>query len=271
MKKFTLLSLLIFSLSVFSQGTTALKQDSVPKQNNKFYTSAGGEMIFSFVNTNSDAEQTALRFSMWYHINIHLHYDFSKTVGAYTGFTMRNVGYTTKGKSNDIYTDGKFTKFNPLKGAYELDDYYPEHAEITTVKRRAYTVGIPIGLKIGDFKKNQFVFLGGEFEIPFHYKNKVWVDDKKEHKDTEWFSEQTNPFLLSAFVGYQFKSGMNVKLKWYFNDFLNQDYKDAASGIKPYEGLETQMFYISFGMNLYNPKRNMKKIKKKEIEVTYSI
>ena len=64
---------------------------------------------------------------------------------------------------------------------------------------------------------------------------------------------------------------MNVKLKWYFNDFLNQDYKDAASGIKPYEGLETQMFYISFGMNLYNPKRNMKKIKKKEIEVTYSI
>lgn len=208
---------------------------------------------------------------MWYHINIHVHYDFSKTVGAYTGFTMRNVGFTTKGQSNDIYSDGKLTKYNAIDDVYELDDYYPANSEITTIKRRAYTVGIPIALKIGNLKKNQFVFLGGEFEIPFHYKNKIWVDDKKEYKNTEWFSKQTNPFLLSAFVGFQFKTGMNVKLKWYLTDFLNQDYKDVASGLKPYDGLQTQMFYISFGMNLYNPKRGIKKIKKKEIKATYSM
>lgn len=266
MKNFTLLSILLLSLAVFSQNSEPLKTDSIQKKSNKFYSSAGGEMIFSFVNTNSDAEQTALRFSMWYHVNIHLHYDFSKTVGAYTGFTMRNVGFTTKGQSNDVYFDGEITKYNAIKGVYE----YPANSEITTVKRRAYTVGIPIALKIGNLKKNQFAFLGGEFEIPFHYKQKIWVDEKK-YKNTEWFSKQTNPFLLSAFVGYQFKTGMNVKLKWYLTDFLNQDYKDVASDNKPYEGLQTQMFYISFGMNLYNPKRGIKQIKKTEIKATYSI
>ncbi len=256
--------LLLFSLLSFAQ-------NDKPKQEvDKFYSSVGGEYIFSFVNSSPEVETTNLRFSAWFHIQAHWHYDFAKHMGAFVGLGMRNIGYTTTPESNNIYLKG-FTAYNHVTKEYELNNTNSNNDKLTTVKRRAYTVGIPIGLKIGNMARNRFVFFGGEIEFPFHYKNKGWVNNKKLEKNSWWFSNQVNPYLLSTFVGIQLPGGVNIKFKWYLNDFMNRNYSTTESYIdgagvdqtvvvKPYENVKSQMFYISFGVNMFNAKRALKEI-----------
>ena len=245
--------LLLISVSVYSQDKE--KKYEV----DKFYTSIGGEFIFSFVNTNPDVEQTDLRFSAWLHLQGFWHYDFAKNFGGFIGLGSRNIGYTTTPVSNNIYLEG-FTVYNSTTKEYELNNTFAEGDEITTVKRRAYTLTIPIGLKIGNMARDRFVFFGGEIEFPFHYKNKAWVNDKKVEKSDWWFSRQTNPYLLSSFIGVQFPMGINIKFKWYLTEFLNKDYSPSNTSLKPYENVDSQMFYFSLGMNLFNAKRAIKQI-----------
>ena len=109
--------------------------------------------------------------------------------------------------------------------------------------------------------RDRFIFVGGEIEFPFHYKNKAWINNKKEEREEWWFSNQTNPYLLSSFVGIQFPGGINIKFKWYFTDFMNKDYTIPKTEIQPYKDVESQIFYISFGTNLYNAKRAIKQIR----------
>jgi len=251
MKKVLLLVFVGFFVSVSAQKTFEV---------DKFYTSVGGEYVFSFVNTNTDIESTNLRFSPWFHVQMHWHYDFSQHMGAYVGLGSRNLGYTTTPTSNNIYLEG-FTVYNEKTKEFELDEHYDKSDEITTVKRRAYTVGIPIGIKIGNMARDRFVFFGGEIEFPFHYKNKAWVNNKKKEREGWWFSEQTNPYLLSTFVGLQFPGGVNLKFKWYFTNFMNENYKIPKTDIKPYEDVKSQIFYFSVGMNLFNAKRAIRQIK----------
>lgn len=254
MRKILCISLLLVSLISISQTFN----DTIVKKN-KIYSSAGGELIFSFVNPNTDFEESSLRFSAWYHTQFNWHYDITQNVGVFWGLGSRNIGYTTKPKSNNIYIKN-FTILN--QNQYELDSRFDSTQQITTIKRRVYTLGIPLGIKIGAIEKNQFLFLGGEIEFPFHFKNKVWVDDKKVHIASEWFSKQNNSYFLSVFAGFQFPWGTNIKLKWYLNDFLNSNYRVVQNGgdVKPYEKLKSQMFYISFGMNMFNSKKVIKQI-----------
>ncbi len=258
-----IVALVFFSLISFSQN------DSPKPEVDKFYSSVGGEYIFSFVNPNTNIETTNLRFSAWFHLQAHWHYDFAKYMGAFVGLGMRNIGYTTSPKSDNIYLKG-FTVYNNNTQKYELNNTNNNTDYLTTVKRRAYTIGIPIGLKIGNMAKNRFVFFGGEIEFPFHYKNKGWVNNKKVEKSSWWFSDQVNPYLLSTFVGIQFPGGINLKFKWYLNDFMNRDYSttevyndilgEHTVQVKPYENVKSQMFYISFGVNMFNAKRALKEI-----------
>jgi hypothetical protein len=242
--------------------TSAYAQEPVKKkEKEKIYSTAGGEFIFSFANTNTDLEQTKVRFSAWYHTQVNFHYDFGKHFGVFTGIGTRNIGYVSKPESNNIFVKGLSVQSQDAQGNtfYELNGDYKSGDELTLVKRRTYTVSVPLGFKIGLVKKNRFLFMGGEVELPFHYKAKAWVDGEKVHKDREWFSEQTNPYLLSAFVGIQFSEGTNLKFKWYFNDLMNKDY--TYNGHKPYANLDSQMFYISFGMNMNKVSDSLKDIK----------
>jgi len=268
MKNIIALTFLLVSLISYSQ----VDSDTSKVEKKKFYTSSGGEWIFSFANTNQDIETTNLRFSAWFHAQFHWHYDFSKYMGGFFGLGSRNIGYTSLPTSNDVYAKG-FTEFNAITGEYELGSNYEAGDKISMVKRRAYTLGIPIGLKIGKVDDNQFLFLGGEIEFPFHFKNKVWVEGEKEHIRDEWFSDQTNDYLLSAFIGFQFPWGTNIKFKWYFNDFINTDYK--VGNLKPYADYKSQMFYFSIGMNMFNSQKSVKQLttldKKKKEQKTYNL
>jgi hypothetical protein len=55
-------------------------------------------------------------------------------------------------------------------------------------------------------------------------------------------------------AGVQFPRGMNVKFKYYLSEFHNQDYTDS-SGIKPYSGLNSHVFYVSLNFILFHNKK----------------
>ena len=270
MKQIILIGLLALSSMAFSQSSN----DTIQKTKHRIYSSGGGEFIFSFVNTNTDIEDPSMRFSAWFHLQMHWHYDLTNNLGVFWGLGSRNIGYITKPRTNDVFVKG-FTVYdhnlNSGEGGYKLSNNYSSDQKITVIKRREYTIGIPLGFKVGNFDKNTFLFAGGEIEFPFNYKNKVWVDGKKVYKNSEWFSKQTQDYFLSAFVGVQMPWGMNLKFKWYFNDFMNNNYstkevyKDGTGqeqtvDVSPYSAFKSQVFYFSFGMNMFSSKKAVKQI-----------
>ncbi|MCB0571821.1 MAG: hypothetical protein KDC66_18770 [Phaeodactylibacter sp.] len=211
------------------------------------YSTSGGDLIFSFADVSSDnaSVRSNLRFSAFFHIGEFWHFDFTNSFGMFTGVGLRNVGIITK---DDGIVIGEHTRFL---------DPYPSDVKI---KRRSYSLGVPLAFKIGNLKRRTFVYAGGEAELMFHYKEKLFIDGDKEDKFNEWFSDRTNIINPSLFGGIQLPGGLNVKFKYYLLDFLNPDYAERIDGVvvHPYQGLENQMFYISLAWNLRNrSKRNI--------------
>jgi len=118
----------------------------------------------------------------------------------------------------------------------------------TKIKERVYTFGIPLAFKVGDFDKNLYFFAGGEIEFPFNFKQKIFIDDKKEDKEDWWLSDRTDWYMPSIFAGITFPGGLSVKAKYYLNNFYNQDFR--SNGMTPYQDLEANIFYISLSTML---------------------
>jgi hypothetical protein len=192
----------------------------------KTYSTSSGELIFSFADykINSAAVNTPVRFTCFFHVGGYQHVDFTNNVGLYSGLALRNVGFTSTSADS----------FNK-------------------VKRRQYTIGVPLAIKIGDLGNDTYLFAGGEAELAFHYKEKFFKDDvKQSQKDRAWFSARTNLFLPSVFVGVNFKGGANIKFKYYLEDFYNTNYT-TTDGTKKYGNVNSsQMFYFSLSLNIRN-------------------
>jgi hypothetical protein len=169
----------------------------------KPYQVSGGELIFSsgiFENSLSQKISSNVRFTLFPHIGHYWHYDFSNKLGFFSGFTLRNIGMIT-------YED------------YEYDNKtYPD----IKTKRRSLSLGVPLAIKLGSFSEHYFLYLGGQYEWMFHYKEKHFVDNKKI-KSTEWFSDKLQPFIPSVYAGIQFPKGINLRFTHMAGDFLNQD------------------------------------------------
>lgn len=197
----------------------------------RVYTTSGSELIFSFPDASLDGERLngPVRFSWFFNFEELVHYDRNRHFGIYTGGAIRNVGFITNGE--------------PFGSDRGTDDI--------TVKRRAYTLGIPLGIKLGDFDKNFYVFGGGEVEYAFNYKEKRFegsgIDKDRFDRYDEWFSSRTNPFLPSLMAGIQMPGGLTVRFKYYLTDLMNKSYTETVDGIevKPYENLDSRMFYFS--------------------------
>ena len=194
----------------------------------KVYTTSGGEMIFSFatIDNNGDESGNIMRWAPVLNMQGMINADFSDRVGVFSGLAIRNVGY--------IYDNYKFME---------------DGQEITVKKKfRTYNLGIPIGIKIGNMKKG-FLYGGYEIEFPFHYKEKTFRDEKKD-KFTAWFSNRVEQFQQAFIVGIQFPYGANIKFKYYLSSFHNTGYTEST-GNKPYENLNSNIFYISLSFNLF--------------------
>ena len=200
-------------------------------QQKKLYTHTGLEMIFSFadVEQNGTSYGTPLRFTPVINIETFVATDISTHFGLFTGLAVRNVGYVF-----DEYHD------------------FAENA-IYQKKFRSYNLGVPVGFKIGDLKK-LFLYAGYEFEVAALYKEKTIEAGDKIDQKVEWFSDRQDLFQHGFLVGVQFPKGANLKFKYYLSDFHNQDFIDKDNH-KPYEGLNSNIFYFSFNIMLFRNRK----------------
>lgn len=204
----------------------------------RFYRTSGGELIFSRPVNNSPFinSSAGLRFSAFFHFNNNYHFNFSKSVGLYSGLSVSNIGF--------VYKTGD-----------------------TINKKRAYTLGIPLALKFGKLENDNFLFAGGELEVPFHYKQKKIVEHHKE-KYNAFFDNRINPLLPSLFAGIQFSDGYCFKFRIYLTDFLNKEFSGVDFGSKvDYKNSDSQLFLLSLSYNLKSNK--IKKIIKNEGRFAY--
>ncbi|MBX7142626.1 MAG: hypothetical protein K1X63_16240 [Chitinophagales bacterium] len=196
------------------------------------YWMSAGEMIFSYgsVDAPSAVDITPIvRWSPVFNFQGQYHYDFSKSVGIYTGLGIRNVGLI----SRIDFVDSSDVGATPIQ-------------KEARVKERSYSLGLPLALKLGDVDNGTHFTIGAEAELMFVYKRKIFVDDGK-FKTYEWFSDNVNIFNPSAFAEVNFKHGVYIRFKYYLMDFLNYEgIEISGMNIKDY-GQKSPLFYVSIG------------------------
>lgn len=190
------------------------------KAQGDFYTTSGGEMIFSFasIDDNGNDKESIMRWSPVFNGQFYGNYDLNNYMGVMFGAAFRNVGF--------IYEQSNGDK----------------------KKFRNYNIGIPVGIKIGKMNK-MYVFGGYEIEFPINYKEKTFVNEKKD-KFNVWFSNRVPTYYHTFFAGVQFPYGLSLKFKYYITEFFNQDYTEN-NGTQPYKGLKANVFYFSLSSSLF--------------------
>lgn len=213
---------------------------SVDSVAQRFYHTSGAEIIFSGadVNFNSMDVNTNIRFTMFFHSQHFVNFDLTNNIGLYTGIGLRNVGLITEDTYQNV-------------GFLNIDNTHPDYNKNIKIKRRSYSLGFPIAIKLGSFSKHFFLFAGGEYEWMFHYKQKLFIDNEK-HKFKEWTSDRTNPWIPSLFAGIQLPQGFRLKFKYYMDDFLNPDFvgTDFGEDVDYSQFNSSGMWYISLSFFL---------------------
>lgn len=191
---------------------------SIEAQEKRIYHSSGAEIIFSGADMefNRRSINTNVRFTMFFHSQHHVNLDMTNNIGLFTGFGLRNIGLIQE----DLYQH---------MGFLDIDITDPDYNKNTKIKRRSYSLGFPVALKLGSFKDNFYLYGGYEYEWMFHYKQKLFIDGEK-HKFKEWTSDRVNSWIPSVFAGIQFPAGLNLKFKYYLDDFLNPDFSGTDFG-----------------------------------------
>jgi len=198
------------------------------KAQDKFYTSTGMEMQFSWavIKQNGIEASSIMRWAPVFNIQTFFNYDLNENFGVFSGIGIRNVGFI-----------------------YDEDEY-------TRKKYRTYNLGVPFGIKAGNLKK-LMVFAGYEIEFPFTYKEKTIINEQKS-KYKVWFSGRVPVVYNTLFVGVQLPKGLNLKFKYYLTNFFDKDFveidQDSGEPFKPYESLDVNILFISLGMNLFKDK-----------------
>lgn len=208
----------------------------------KIYPSSSGEMIFSFARIVKSGNEISsnLRWSPVFNLQGLVNYDVANSFGFFHGLAVRNVGFIYDVPGTD-----------------------------TLKKFRTYNIGIPLGIKLGNVKENGFFVYGGyEFEIPFNYKEKTFVSERKVDKFSLWFSNRTEWYTQSVFVGFNFPKGFNVKFKYYLNQFFNQQFKETSNGVQsmPFQNFDANVFYIALDWNVFKDVRSYSVKSKQKIE-----
>ncbi len=233
----------------------------------KTYSVTSGEMIFSFANVefadaflatypNAEVTKARMRYTVFFHLGQYWHIDFTNNIGIKTGVGVRNIGLTID------------EKLPQTVGSDIVADY--------KIIRRLYTLGIPLGIKIGAFDKHIYFFAGGEYELALNYKQKYWQSHSRsgsKTKDNEWFGDQTPTFIPSVFGGVQLPGGINIKFTYYLQDFLNNNYsKTNTSGVFEVSDLTryktSQVFFVSLSWQ-FNTAYITKKEWQTDSEVAY--
>ena len=229
-------ALLLFAAGIFSfSGAQAQDAELGPAKPKKFYVgnSLDGAIFSTSImeKTNAPYELTTLRFTYFFNFGFNFHYDVSKNFGLFTGLGVKNIGFIEKYNNPD-----------------------------STVKRRVYTLGIPLGLKFGNLDDRFFGFIGGGVDFPFNYKEKGFRDRGDKEKFNEWFSDRTESVMPYVFAGISFAPGIYLKAQYYPTNMMNQSYSETVNGVVtyPYAQYErTELLLLSVGFDIhYNKNPN---------------
>lgn len=209
----------------------------------EWYFTGSGEWIFSMpiLDVNGSDKGSVVRFSPFFNLQMLANYDASQSFGFFTGLSVRNLGF--------IYDA-------PEPTGADIDVRY---------KFRSYTLGVPVGIKIGKMHKG-LLFAGYELELPFAYKEKRFENDDRKDRFDVWFSDRTEPLFHSVMLGFQGPRGTSLKFKYYLTNFHNKDFTENVEGVdvKPYAGLNANILYVSLSADLFNGKDFVTKRKKKQ-------
>ena len=203
----------------------------VPQQKRLYF---GNGLDFAMLSTaivskpGRSPHLTMPRLTAVVNLGFTLNYDLSNRFGFMSGLGLRNMGFIEKG--ND-----------------------------STIKRRVYSLGVPLGVKIGDLRNRNFIFLGGGLDFPFHYKEKAFKKRSDKHKESDWFSDKTPRVLPFLFAGYSFDPGITLKAQYYPGNFLNTGYTEPAKGsfpgnpplVAPYSGYKVHLLLLSLGIDIH--------------------
>jgi hypothetical protein len=190
-------------------------------ESKKPYWTSGGEWIFS--SGTLDNFNNVVRFSPVINLQSLANFDKTSKFGWFTGVNIRNVGFI-----------------------------YDESATVRK-KVRNYNLGIPIGLKFGNLDKS-FFFGGYELEMALNYRERRFENEVRTDRFSVWFSDRVNFFQHALFVGVALPRGTSIKAKYYLTSFYNQDFQASdGSGnlVKPYQGIDANIFYISLNFSLF--------------------
>jgi hypothetical protein len=226
-KIFTLTILLSFFAGFYSQA-------QMPKRpTKKAYISTDFDIFLLSTSilekTGVDNKLTPVRFTAIPFLGFNVNYDFNDRVGLYTGLNIKNIGFIEKLKDPD-----------------------------STVKRRVYTIGVPLGLKIGKIKYGNYVILGVGADFPFNYREKGFTDRGNKTKFNEWFSDRTARIMPYAFIGAHLNPALTFKLQYYPSNFLNKDYKTSnalGAEVRPYAAYNVSTILFTAGIDIpYSPR-----------------
>ncbi len=194
----------------------------------KVYWSGGGEWLFSapLLDVDGSDRGGVVRFAPFFNGRSLLNYDVSRHVGFFLGLSVSNLGF--------IYDapDGNRYKF------------------------RTYNLGLPVGFKLGRMNETLF-YAGYELELPFNYKEKRFTNERKEDKFNVWFSDRTEPWFHSVFLGVQGPGRSTLTLRYYLTNFHNTEYVQRTDNVetRPYGGLNSNLIVLSLGFGLFDGSR----------------
>lgn len=240
----------LFQSPVMAQETDDDTTDTdvtAPLPPKKFYV--GNSLDAAIFSTSlltsplSNNSLSTLRFSYWFNFGFTFNYDPGKHFGLLSGVGIKNIGFIEKTTIGD-----------------------------STIKRRVYAIGVPLGIKFGNLNKRNFGFIGGGLDVPFNYREKGFVKRGDKTKFNEWFSDRTNLLLPYVFAGFSINPGLTFKVQYYPGNFMNTSYTSTynLNGIplsyRPYRNYDVQLLMLCLGMDIhYNrtPKvKDLKNVKK---------
>jgi hypothetical protein len=223
MKTFTFKTLLLLVL-LFSFNLNK----SYSQVEKRFYSSTSLEMIFSFADVSLDSGNATniMRWAPVLNVQWIYNFDFTKNFGLFTGLDVRNLGFIWKNDVGDKW------------------------------KHRVYSLGLPIGFKLGNLKSGMFFYAGYQIEWAFNYKEKHFFNDSNKIKNVYWFTDRVNIWQSSVLAGVNFPFGLNLKFKYYFTNLLNSDYEEfnqQGEKVKPYAQFTSDnIFYFSLSFNMFH-------------------
>ena len=244
MKKHVAL-LLIFATSLCAVQAQDLVP--IPTKTKSVYSTLVMDLPIQIANIHIEGSdrEVAVRSIVFCNLTSFTHFNFSNNFGIMPGIGVRNIGVRARNENiNDVIYKRTI--------------------------RRIYTLNASLAVKFGSFSKHCFAYGGGEYDMAFHFRQRLITktNSTRRIKEGEWFSDATDRFLPSAFIGFQFPHGLNIKCSYYFNDFFNKDYKGKIEDFPVYT--QSQMVNLSisyqFKNNLFKMMQNLD-VKPKTVEM----